>query len=1041
MGGSWWLVLAALGVQGPREAVPVNAWEFRVEGSAEDAWEKVGEFPADFERMAGIGFDGVGLYRTTVEGGVAGGERAYLKFDAVATEATVTVGGVEVGRHLGGWTPFRCDVTDQLRGADGPVEVLVRVDEKVGHNTQGFLPIVEPHFGGIWQGVRLTRVPEVHFDDLRVLAYGDLPSGRLLIEAPIVGAASARVGLSTRRMGDEEWSVEAEGKATNGVLRAELPVAGAEEWSPERPALYEVKLRLIEGGDEVIERAAFRSIEAKGKGLRLNGKPLQVRGLLNWGYYPPGLAPVVDEKRFREDVKLAKGLGFNLMKFCLWVPPRRYLELCDEMGMLAWLEYPTWHPRLDEEHRADLLKEFDEFFAFDRNHPSVILRSLTCETGTSSDLGVIRGLYDRCKAMVPGAIVEDDSSWIEWQRVFDFYDDHPYGNNHVWVATLTRLNSYISEHGPKPLVLGEAIAADTWPSVVEGKGIDGAGEKHWLPGFHGAARDWAERMKRLHGPEGVEKLRERSEAYASAMRRFQVEVFRREVPEGGYVVSVIRDFPLAAMGLIGYDGKPKWGATRGLAESQKDTVVLLATEGDRRGFVAGSKEKAIARIDLSHFGERAGILRGVEVAVGDGARVGREIETRRVVNPGEVEREVESLDLSRRAPVEKPTKEGVGLAVVMDRGAGNESFEQSWDVWFVPEPKQMEVRLHGSVDEATAALFENAKPLDDRPEGPPIVARKFDERLIGLLKAGARVLMMPDGERGSFATANHWFLRGGPYLPDHPLGKVVPTEFLADLQAFDLAGPVLPRIDSHLEEIDPVMLLWDDHDLKEVRTHGLAFETKVGGGRLFVSALAHGPAGNGAGRWLLGEFVDHLANGPEPRRGLTEETIARLEARVKDRSIDLSEKPWRFRPDPENTGLEKGWQKAGEPSGEGWSDLRIDAHWEGQGFETLDGWAWYRTAVDVPADWEGEDIYLSFRGVDDAYEVYADGEIVGKGGDIENKVTAFEERVSHRVTGIARPGKTLHVAVRVFDWYGAGGLFRPVSLSTAEIGPEGDWVR
>jgi hypothetical protein len=25
----------------------------------------------------------------------------------------------------------------------------VRLDEKVGHNTQGFLPVVEPHFGGL----------------------------------------------------------------------------------------------------------------------------------------------------------------------------------------------------------------------------------------------------------------------------------------------------------------------------------------------------------------------------------------------------------------------------------------------------------------------------------------------------------------------------------------------------------------------------------------------------------------------------------------------------------------------------------------------------------------------------------------------------------------------------------------------------------------------------------------------------------------------------------------------------------------------------
>jgi hypothetical protein len=33
--------------------------------------------------------------------------------------------------------------------------------------------------------------------------------------------------------------------------------------------------------------------------------------------------------------------------------------------------------------------------------------------------------------MIPGALVEDDSSWIGWNRMHDFYDDHPYGNNHT----------------------------------------------------------------------------------------------------------------------------------------------------------------------------------------------------------------------------------------------------------------------------------------------------------------------------------------------------------------------------------------------------------------------------------------------------------------------------------------------------------------------------------------------------------------------------------------------------------------------------------
>ena len=89
----------------------------------------------------------------------------------------------------------------------------------------------------------------------------------------------------------------------------------------------------------------------------------------------------------------------------------------------------------------------------------------------------------------------------------------------------------------------------------------------------------------------------------------------------------------------------------------------------------------------------------------------------------------------------------------------------------------------------------------------------------------------------------------------------------------------------------------------------------------------------------------------------------------------------------------------------------------------------------------GSEIYLNFEGVDDYYELYVDGKSAGKGGDIEKRLTAFEERKSHPLTRLVKPGETVHLAVRVYDWYGAGGIFRPVTLSTAAFGPGGDLLR
>jgi hypothetical protein len=135
----------------------------------------------------------------------------------------------------------------------------------------------------------------------------------------------------------------------------------------------------------------------------------------------------------------------------------------------------------------------------------------------------------------------------------------------------------------------------------------------------------------------------------------------------------------------------------------------------------------------------------------------------------------------------------------------------------------------------------------DVESGIVVLSRRLDDVLLSRLARWARVLLLPDGERGSFPLRQHWFLRGGPYLPDHPLWKAIPPGMVVDVQHFDLAGPVIPDVE-YLDQIDPVVLLWDNHDIKEVKTHALVFETRVGKGRLFVSALKHDGDTNAAGK-------------------------------------------------------------------------------------------------------------------------------------------------------------------------------------------------
>jgi hypothetical protein len=371
-------------------------------------------------------------------------------------------------------------------------------------------------------------------------------------------------------------------------------------------------------------------------------------------------------------------------------------------------------------------------------------------------------------------------------------------------------------------------------------------------------------------------------------------------------------------------------------------------------------------------------------------------------------------------------------------------------MWIAPAPDAAGrvVPVH-----ASAAAF--ADVLDDcgytsRPfEGfasadgeVPVLTRVLDTSILDWLDHGGSAVLLPDNQAGSFPLQAHWFLRGSPVLSDHaqafgtengPAGWLAPRQMIVELQTFDLAGDVIPAIE-YVSEMDPLLMLWETHDLDHVKTNGLVFRMPVGSrGQLLVSALRHEGDNNPAGRYLLHQMLtalaDHTLPAPEADdpRGLR--NLVRLREEAAERRINLETIRWKFRPDPSEEGVSEQWNSP-ETADHDWETLRIDGHWESQGYPTLDGWAWYRHTLEIPADWPEGGTWLRFTGVDDYYDLYINGEKAGSGGDIEKRETAFDLTTSHEITRHVRPGEPLVIAVAVYDWYGAGGIFRPVELTT-----------
>ncbi len=378
--------------------------------------------------------------------------RAWLRVEQAATRATVFVNGIEVGTHVGRWTPFEFELSRQLHRDGRENELEIRCED-CERTTNGFLPTV---------GVRWTGV--------------------------------------------------------DGVSIASEPS------TPRKPAP---------------QRSSV-----DGTRLLVDGRPFRVRGILHWGYYPELGNPWPNEAQIRKEINELQSFGFNLIKFCLWIPPRRYYELCDQLGMLAWQEYPVWNKPLRRWGPEDreLLEEFAEFFRNDAPYASVILRTLTCENdNVDPDLG--RELVDLARREIPGCVVLDNSGWLCSERAGDFHDEHPYVHNAHWKYYGARMRPKLR----KPLLLGETIVASTLDSARAVEWVTSPADPNVTPpeAVHAAAED---------------ALR-RSAAAAMAVRRHQVETLARELPDAGYVICGLRDTRHTPLGLYTYEGVSKYAAT------------------------------------------------------------------------------------------------------------------------------------------------------------------------------------------------------------------------------------------------------------------------------------------------------------------------------------------------------------------------------------------------------------------------------------------------------------------------------------------------
>jgi hypothetical protein len=298
------------------------------------------------------------------------GKRILLHFGAVDWHCRAWVNGRLAGEHTGGYLPLSFDITAHLH--DGANELRLAVADpsesglqECGKQTLRPNTIWYTAVSGIWQTVWLEPVPERRIRSLRLTP--DLATEQLTIEAGVEGMGA---DLSVEAVASFNGQVVAQAAAAAGTALA-LEIGDAHAWSPDRPDLYQLQVRLLQGSlcmDEVGSYFAMRSFGfgLDGRGHRrflLNGEPTFLYGPLDQGYWPDGLYTAATDEALRFDIEYAKDTGCNLIRKHVKVEPARWYYHCDRLGMLVWQDMPnggvlpdgtiTLGPLLFGSHRSD----------------------------------------------------------------------------------------------------------------------------------------------------------------------------------------------------------------------------------------------------------------------------------------------------------------------------------------------------------------------------------------------------------------------------------------------------------------------------------------------------------------------------------------------------------------------------------------------------------------------------------------------------------------------------------------------------------------
>ncbi|MEG1635402.1 MAG: glycoside hydrolase family 2, partial [Rikenellaceae bacterium] len=325
------------------------------------------------------------------------GSKVTLELERVIWKTNVWVNGQKIAKSEESLVaPHRYEISEYL--TPGAInKIVVSIDNRKQHDitvddmAHAYTDHTQIMWNGVLGNITLTKHDAQDISSVHVYPASNRSSVDVAVELDNSKKKNVdfKISLINNASGKEVSSITEKRVLPIGKSKQQFSLknlTSIEEWNEFNAALYTIAVSV--GSQTKTAEFGFRHIEHDANRMKINGKPLFLRGTLDCCVFPLTGTPPTDRESWSKWFTTVKEWGMNHIRFHSWCPPSAAFEAADRLGLYLQIELPLWSTTIKKDSSLInfLRSEGDRIFEEYGNHPSFCLFTLGNELQSDFDV-------------------------------------------------------------------------------------------------------------------------------------------------------------------------------------------------------------------------------------------------------------------------------------------------------------------------------------------------------------------------------------------------------------------------------------------------------------------------------------------------------------------------------------------------------------------------------------------------------------------------------------------------------------------------------